>query len=415
MIVVVKIAWRNLWRKPRRTILTVVTIALGLALLLVVFGIGDGARSQIVESAVRIRSGHVVVQQREYNARRGIDRFLDSHETQLVKEWIATMEEVFPIQYIVSRSYASGLASSSNGSAGVQLIGIDPKAESKSLYLEDKVVEGVFLDSVSQNKVVLGEGVAQRLSLKVGEKLVLMAQASGSSEIKSQLVRIQGILKTGIEEYDQTLVLMLLPNFQSFLNLEKGVHQIAIVMNDATFSTELSSRGKERFPSIEVLSWEEAMPDLADLIRVDTGANYVFDFVLLLLISFTVLNTLLMSVLERGREFALLNALGLTPSKRFFMILYEATFMAMLASVVGGTIGYGLHQCLKFYGLPIDLFYSEGVSAAGVAMDPIIYSNLSMGRILFSLSLIFIMTLGLGLIPAWRARRPTNIHILGRV
>ena len=138
------------------------------------------------------------------------------------------------------------------------------------------------------------------------------------------------------------------------------------------------------------------------------------NIVLFLLIAFTVLNTLLMSVLERGREFALLHSLGLTPIRRFFMILFEATFMAALSAFLGFGIGYGVHLYLNIHGLPLDLLYSGELSAVGVTFDPVIYSDLSAARVLSSVGLVFILTLTLALVPAWRAAKSGDIHMLGR-
>ncbi|MEE8348573.1 MAG: ABC transporter permease [Acidobacteriota bacterium] len=414
MLIVLKIAWRNLWRKPLRTLLTVVTISLGLAVLLIFLGIGDGGHYQMIESAVRMGAGHVVIQKRDYYARGGIDRFLDRTEKKRAQEWVREMEELFPIQYALSRTYASGLASSADGSAGVLMIGIQPKSEREASRFDDKLIQGEFLDATSHNQVILGEGVARKLALEVGEKLVLMAQAAGSPEIQSLLVRVKGILRTGLEDSDQTLILLPLATAQSFLNLGEGIHQIALLMDNSGPSFEVAAKGKERLPSMEVLSWSETMPELVDFIRIDDGGNYIMNIVLFLLIAFTVLNTLLMSVLERGREFALLHALGLTPNKRFFMVLFEATFIAALSALLGFGIGYGAHLYLHIHGLPLDLFYSGDLSVAGVTFDPVIYSDLSAARILSSLALVFLLTLVLALVPARRAARSGDIHLLGR-
>ena len=166
------------------------------------------------------------------------------------------------------------------------------------------------------------------LTLRQGEKLVLMAQGVDSVEIRSRLVRVRGILRTGLEGQDQALALIPLGASQEFLDLGTQVHQIAFLLEDSRFSEELASIGQESFPALEVLSWGEALPQLRDFIRIDDGGSYVMNLIFFLLISFTVLNTLLMSVLERGREFALLHCLGLTPGRRFIMVLLEAFFIA---------------------------------------------------------------------------------------
>ena len=414
MSIVLKIAWRNLWRKPRRTLLTVSTISLGLALLLIFLGLGDGGHEQMIESAVHMGSGHVLVQQEGYQEQGGINRLLTPEEIRSVETWGQEMKGRFPIRHILRRTFVSGLASSADGATGVQLIGIQPLAEMQASDFDEKLIEGEFLNADDGDWVILGQGVAHKLALEVGEKLVLMAQGADSVEIRSRLVRVRGILRTGLEEQDQALALMPLGASQEFLDLGARVHQIALLMRDARFSQELADIGQQKLSALEVLSWGEALPELKQFIVIDDGGNYVMNLILFLLISFTVLNTLLMSVLERGREFALLHFLGLTPGKRFIMVLVEAFFIAFLSALTGFGLGYGVHLYLSRHGLPLDLFYSGELSAAGVAFDPVMYSHLSPARIFQSMVLVFGLTLLLSLVPAWRAAQSADVHSLGR-
>ena len=413
MSIVLKIAWRNLWRKPRRTLLTVITISLGLALLLIFLGLGDGGHEQMIESAVRMGSGHVLVQQEGYQTQGGISRLVSLEDVRAVETWGQEMTGQYSIRHILRRTFVSALASSADGATGVQLIGVQPSAEMEASDFEEKLSEGEFLDDNDGDWVILGQGVAHKLALELGDKLVLMAQGADSVEIRSRLVRVRGILRTGLEEQDQVLALIPLEASQEFLDLGTQVHQIAFLMEDSRYSQELADFGKQKFPALEVLSWGEALPELKDFIVIDDGGSYVMNLVLFLLISFTVLNTLLMSVLERGREFALLHCLGLTPARRFVMVLVEAFFIAFLSALTGFGLGFSVHLYLSRSGLPLDIFYSGELSAAGVAFDPVMYSSLSPGRIFQSMVLVFGLTLFLSVVPAWRAARSADVHSLG--
>lgn len=414
MSILLKIAWRNLWRKPRRTLLTVTTISLGLTLLLISLGLGDGGHEQMIESAVHMGSGHVLVQQQGYQEKGGVARLLSAEEIDSVESWGQEMKSQFPIRHVLRRTFVSGLASSADGSTGVQITGIQPRGEEQASDFAEKLIDGEFLTDQDRDRVILGEGVALKLSVEVGQKLVLMAQGAETQEIHSRLVRVAGILRTGLEEQDQVLLLLPLATSQEFLDLGAGVHQLAFLMQDARRSEELAALGQQRFSALEVLSWGEALPELRDFIRIDDGGSYVMNVIFFMLISFTVLNTLLMSVLERGREFALLHCLGLTPGRRFTLVVLEAFFIAALSALLGFVLGYGAHLYLKQYGLPLDLFYSVDISAAGVAFDPVLYSALSAARILQAMVLVFGMTLILSLAPAWRAARSADVHSLGR-
>ena len=411
---IVKIAWRNLWRQTRRTLLTVLTVALGLALLLISVGLGDGAHRQMIDSAVRLGSGHLIIQQAGYLESSEVGQVLSGPHLAEAEEWVEKNRTRFPIRQRLPRVFASGLASSADGAAGVQIIGIVPVLEQEVSIFHEKIVGGSFFKPEDSNSAVVGEGIARKLEVKLGEKVVLMAQAANSSEIQSQLVRVSGILRTGMDQYDQMLVLIPLKTAQELLQLGESVHQVAVFLDRADPAESLALLGKQDLPNLEILAWSEALLELRDFIRIDDGGNYVFHIFLFILIAFTVMNTLLMSVLERGREFALLDALGLTPSRRFAVMFVEALFVAIFSVAIGFVVGYSGHLYLHAYGLPLDIFYSGEIPVAGVIMDPVMYSELSLKRIFGSLALIVFLILVLSLVPALRAARTGNVHLLGR-
>lgn len=415
MKVLFTIAWRNIWRHTRRTLLTVGTVALGLTLLLLSIGLGDGGHYQMIETSVRLGSGHVVIQAPGYQQSRGAAKLIDSSAQHLALAWLDSVHDRFGIQAVLRRVFVSGLAASAEDSAGVQMIGIDPATEKTVSRFAEKLIEGKFLESEDSDDVVIGGGVARRLALKPGDKLVLTAQEVGGAELQSMLLHVRGVMRIGIEDLDEATVLLPLGTAQRFLKTGEGVHQIAVLLKDGRFAEPLARLGQERLPRLDVLSWAQALPELNDFIRIDDAGNYLFNAVFFVLIAFLVLNTLLMSVLERKREFALLDALGLTPDRRFSMVMLEAGFVALLSAVTGSALGLLGHTYFAVHGMPLDWFYAGEIAAAGVVFDPIIYSNLSENRILGCIGLVFLLTLLLALIPARRAARPADAYLLGRI
>ena len=418
MKIIFKLAWRNLGRNRRRTALTVVTVALGLALLLVTLGLGDGSHLQMIDNAVRMGSGHVLIQSRGYQAHGGVQRALREETRFRIRTWIERQGDASPVQNVVERVFASGLASSADGSTGVRIIGTQPGPESESSKFGEKLVQGEFVRPGAGDQAVIGSGVARKLRVGLGSKFVVLSQAAGSSELQSRLLRVSGILQTGLEDLDQSLVIIPLGVAQDLLLLPRQVHQVAVFVEDVEASGALAQRGRMDLPeSAEVLDWTEAMPELTEFIRIDDAGNYLFNGIFLLLIAFVVLNTLLMSALERKREYALLDAIGLSSSGRFFMMFTEAVLLALLSTSVGMTLGYGAHLYLESSGLPLDVFYQgEGeLSAAGAVMDPVLYSRLSAERLVASASVITSLTLILALFPAWRAGRRVSVQLLGRM
>lgn len=411
-MLVVRMAWRNLWRRARRTFLTVCTVSLGLALLLMSLGLGDGGHLQMINSAVRMGSGHVVIQAEGYQERGEIDSVLGAGELESIARWVEEEKRLGAIQDAVLRVFASGLASSADGSAGVQIIGVQPDFEARISLFAEKIVEGSFLEGTEASRVVIGAGVADKLEIGLGGRVVLMTQGANSDEISSRLVRVDGIMRLGLEDLDQSVVLMNLQDAQDFLSLDGQVHQVALFVRNVDSVDSLVAEARSALPGIEVLSWSEALPELRDAILVDDGGNYVFHVFIFLLIAFTVMNTLLMSVLERTREFALLDAVGLTPRKRFLMVFVEACFISVLSIGLGFLLGFSGHLYLAVYGLPLDAFYSGDMEAAGVVIDPILYSSLSLNRVLGSVVIVMLLTLALALLPAVRAARGGDIRLL---
>jgi ABC-type lipoprotein release transport system permease subunit len=411
-MLVVRMAWRNLWRRARRTLLTVCTVSLGLALLLLSLGLGDGSHLQMINSAVRMGSGHIVIQAEGYQERGEIDSALAAAEIESITRWVERERREGTIQDSVPRVFASGLASSADGSAGVQIIGVEPDIEARISLFAEKIVEGSFLEGTENGRVVIGAGVADKLEIGLGGRVVLMVQGANSDEISSKLVRVHGVMKLGLEEVDQAVILMNLEDAQDFLSLDGQVHQVALLVGNVDSVDSLVTKARAALPGVEALSWSEALPELRDAILVDDGGNYVFHVFIFLLIAFTVMNTLLMSVLERTREFALLDAVGLTPRKRFLMVFVEACFISVLSIGLGFLLGFSGHLYLSEYGLPLDAFYSGDMEAAGVVIDPILYSSLSLRRVLGSVAVVMLLTLTLALLPAVRAARGGDIRLL---
>ena len=411
-MVLLRLAWRNLWRNRRRTLLTTTTVALGLAVLLITLGLGDGGHLQMIDSAVRSGSGHVVIQAEGYQDLGGLEKTLSGRERQAITDWLEKARGDFDLVQLAPRISASVLGSSADGSAGVQLIALQPDAEVGISRFAETLVNGEFLTSEDSAKVVVGVGVARKLKLDLGDKMVLMGQGA-TGEIEAIVVRIKGLFRTGLEGADQALVLVDLSTAQEFLRLDQQIHQIAVMLRDVEQSSRLAVAARQAFPDLEILDWRQALPELADFIRVDDAGGYVFHFFLFLLIAFMVFNTLLMSVLERGREFSLLDALGLAAGQRFLLVLLEATLIAILAILFGMALGLSLHAYLAIYGLPMAIFSIGEATIVGVVFDPIMYSSLSTARILQAMLVVFGMNLLLALFAARRAALPGDIRLLG--
>jgi ABC-type lipoprotein release transport system permease subunit len=409
MPVVLRLAWRNLWRRPGRTVLTASGGALGLGFLLTMLGLGDGSHLQMIDAAVRTGSGHVLLQAREYQRRSGIELMVPAAVAADVQAWARARSEV---QAVLPRAFASGLLSSADGATGVRLAGVAPAAEAPVSRFAMRVSEGRFLRAGDGAAVVIGHGVARVLKVRPGTRVVAMAQGAGSAEVRSALLHVVGVVRTGLEDVDETLTLMPLPALQGFFGLDGSVHQVALVLHDQARTDAVARAAREAWPGLETLTWAEADPQLEAAIRIDDGGHYLFNGIFFVIIAFMVLNTLLMSILERRREFALLAALGLSRGRRLGLVLVEGGLIALLAVGGGLALGLGAHAYFALHGLPLAWFTSQEMETGGVLIEPVMYSALGLGRIAGAAGLVLGLVLLLALVAGRHAARSLDPNLL---
>ncbi len=399
-----RLAWRNLWRHGRRTVLTALGFAAGIFVLIFFLGLGDGLHEKMIETGIRLASGHVVVEPRGARERAGADLRLEPEVARAVRSVLASAELSRYLRGTAPRLYASGLLSSARNSSGVRVVGADPAREAGLSLLPERVVEGGFLDGGARTPpVVLGSVLARKLGVGVGGRVVLMTQAG--AEIESQLLRVRGIFETGMADVDGHLVAMRLVDLQALLGRPGAISEQAIFLrrgDDAEIVRSLIAERLRRRP-VAVLTWRKALPQLAEFIVIDDAGNYLFNAVLLVMVALGVLNTVLMAVLERRREFGLLAALGLRPAGIAAMVVAEGALLTALGAAVGLAGGLAAYRYFAAHGLDISAMSDASFTAAGVAIDTVVHFYLYPGRVRACLGFIALLGFGAALYPALRA------------
>jgi ABC-type lipoprotein release transport system permease subunit len=363
----------------------------------------------MIDAAVGMGSGHVLVQARGYQARRAVELVLPADSVSRVADWARRRDGVAAV---LPRAFASALLSSADGAAGVTLIGVDPPAEAAVSRFATRVREGRFVAAGDREAAVIGSGVARVLHAGLGSRVVVMAQGAGERDVRSSLLRVVGIVHTGLDEVDRSVLLVPLASAQELLALDGGAHQVAMILRDQAASAAGAAAARRAFPELEALTWAEADPDVDTAIRLDDGGHYLFNAIFFVIIGFMVLNTLLMSVLERRREMALLGALGLTPGRRWLMVMVEAAMLAGLAIGAGLALGAGVNLYFHVHGLPLTWFTEQPFESGGVLLDPVMYASLTVRRIAGSAALVFALTLALALVAARHAARSVDPGLL---
>jgi putative ABC transport system permease protein len=442
-LLIVKISWRNLWRNPRGTLLTALALGLGLALLLISSGLLDGGHEQTVADGVQLGPGHVVLQAKGYQDSGDQDLVLTAPEVTSIDEFLQTPPMKRTLRGVSARLLATGLLSSAANASGVAIIGVRPQDERSVSLIPQRIVQGTYLADDSSASVVIGVELARKLGVKVGSKVVLMTQVIGKSafadrgksafadgeksaaadktgsggEMKSTLLRVRGIFRTGLQPVDAGVIHLPLGVAQNLLGIEDHqVTQIALVLEQENDSVLVANDLRKLLSGkpVEILTWRESMPMLAQILRLDRSFNYVMNVVVLTMVGLGILNTILMRVLERRYEFGVCAALGLRPRQLAAMIIGESLALTSISLGIGLVLGLGINHYFATTGLDFRWIFGHSLPPA-LVFDPVLYSRLSLSRVTSSTSVVFVMATVISLYPAFRAARtelPDSLKVI---
>ena len=414
LFLLVKISWRNLWRNPRGTLLTALALGLGLALLLISLGLLDGGHEQTIADGVRFGPGHVVVQAKGYQDSSSDELLLPAQAVSDVQGFLKTGNIKHKVRGVSPRLLATGLLSTSASSAGVRIVGVIPEDERAVSLVPQRMVEGAYLTSNDKlSGVVIGDELARKLELKIGSKAVLMTQTltqagvktGAGDEMNSTLLRVSGIFRTGLQAIDANMIYLPLSSAQALLGVtDDRVTQVALLLaqeGDSPLVARALRKQLEGSP-VEVLTWRESLPMLAQILGLDHAFNYIMNGVILAMVGLGILNTILMRVLERRYEFGVSKALGLRPRQLAIMVVGESLALTAISLALGLALGLSVQHYFATAGLDLRWVFKTGLPPA-LVFDPILYSRLSVQRIVWSVSIVFAMATIISFYPAFKA------------
>jgi ABC-type lipoprotein release transport system permease subunit len=314
---------------------------------------------------------------------------------------------------VSERIIVLGLIYTADNSAGVAILGIDPASDMTRKTLEPEIIEGRYLKDNEKRGVLIGVDLARKLRTSVGGKAVVTAQ-DASGQISSQLVRVRGIFRTGISEMDGYFAQVSLPLARALLGVSEGATQLAIFLDNEKHQARIKREIELLIsgPQAAVFDWEEIMPDLVLFVQMDNAAAYIFMGIIMVVVALGILNTILMSVLERTREFGLMVALGMGPRRLLGLVVLETAFLSIVSLGVGAILGFGAHLYLAEHGLDMGFVSQEHLTMAGTIFDSVMYSELAPARVLLLLGIVFSVTFLAGVYPAIRAARVDPVRAI---
>ncbi len=396
-----KIALRNLSRNKRRTALTVAAIAFGLSLMIWTVNFQKGGYTMMIRTGISSMAGHVVVQAEGYQEEKEVTMMVQG-----ASGIASQLQAEFPDAVIASRITMGGLLTSTSTSAGAGLGGIQPGAEQQVQDLHEKVVEGEWLGD-DDREIVIGRGMADSLDVELGDKVVFMGQ-NGTDEVQSRMFRVKGIFRTGAAQMDGRMAFVHLSAAQELMDAEDVAHQVTVHLENPEDSFEATERALALVGrgDLDVLNWKEALPELAGMIQMDRSSGDFMMVIIGLIVAFGVLNTLLMSVLERTREFGVMLSLGMKPRQVFGLVLTEGLVLGGIGAAVG--LGLGLLFSLQavYQGIDYAAFTgTEAMEMEGIVMDTVMKGDWDPVRMTYYLIGGVLFCVCAAVYPAWAISR----------
>ncbi|MEN6475697.1 MAG: FtsX-like permease family protein [Syntrophaceae bacterium] len=402
-------AWRNLWRNRRRTLITLVAIAFGFLLSVSFTVFSDGYYGQMIDAAARMGAGNLTLQPLGYQTKPEAGKVIA--DTPVL---IRTVLKTAHVRFAAERVISQGMAGTAVDTTGAGILGIDPAAEGRRLFILDHVVQGSGLTSTSGSQALVGSLMARQLELKIGRKFVITT-TDRHGNVVSGLLKVCGVFTTGVDEVDRSIIVAPIDYLRALVGYAPSeATQVAVFLDSARHTDAVcaSLSLAARAHRAEALSWQVMMPDLAGLITLDKAGNYFFQTFIFLLIMAGILDTVLMGVMERLREFGVMLAVGMTPGRVWSLIMLETFWLGVVGLIVGALVSIPVYWYLHSFGVDLSPLMQEKQVAGGVVLDLFIRARFQAGHIANIFGGVFALILVAGLYPAFLAARTRPVETM---
>lgn len=405
-MLLLKMAFRNLLRQRRRSLLTGITMLVGYVLFAINTGFSQGAWGMMIDLVTRDHTGHAQIHAKGYLDRPSLYKnFADTPEL------YAAITSDPNVRAATPRIHASALAFVETKTTGVKLIGIDPDREKTTTRLANKVSDGVFLPATAAKQALIGRNVADVLKAKVGSELVLISQGADGS-VANDLFTVGGILGDAKDTSEQNNVYLHIADAQEYLMLGGKIHEIAILFADHKKAEKMTERlgatlATAGFRDLSAESWIEVEPEFYRTMQADRKGDDISQFIIMLIVAVGVLNTVLMTVLERTREYGVMAAIGTSPLRIFALIVIETGMLAILSCCIGAFLA----SFALWYFVAVGISYPEPVTIAGLTVTTL-RSEFSAIAYYKPLLIVTLTAVFVSVLPAIRAARIRPIDAL---
>jgi ABC-type lipoprotein release transport system permease subunit len=405
-MMIIKLAWRNIWRNRRRSSIILASVIIGLAATVFSDNVMRGFVQQTFENQLGASTGHIQVHAPEFRDNQIIENFIDD-----AGPIRAVLDNEPAIMTYAERVLANGIVSTARNSTGARIVGIIPEQETRVSTISSMIIEGTFLTG-SEREVLLSARLAKTLDVRLGERVVAMA-ANAEGSVGSDVFTVVGIYRSPNAAFDKVNLFVPSPDLQRMLGVGSRIAEIAMLLHDSQRANVVAERLQKKMgDTYEVLPYRDLLPAMVAYLEITEQSMAIFYAIIGLAMIFGIANTMLMSVFERINEFGVIKSIGLKDRSLFMLVITEAAILGFLG-IVGGAL-FGMLLTAPFFSSGINFgWFSEGLRAWGIGA--IIYPVVDPLGILEGLLVIEIVAICAAIFPAIRAMRLLPIDAMRHV
>lgn len=349
-----RIAWRNVWRQRRRTLLIAVGMGIMMALLVMYDGMVGGFEQAIYGNAIQLLGGNIQVHATGYSEKVGRKPLFPLADPDAI---VQAAEAQPNVVFASKRIVTGGLVTNREGAFSVSIIGVESDKEAQTSPVAKNISSGRYLNADDGDLIVIGQGLATAMEIEVGDRITMVG-GSVHEQTRQRTMQVVGIYDVGVPSVEKTTIYMSLAEAQQLFGLDGQVTEIIISLKQIGQEDGVINAINKSAPGYEVGSWETSFPDLKQVIDMKTSSMNVFGVFMLGIAAIGILNLLMMAVFERTREIGIIGALGLKPREIALLFLLEGILIGVMGAVLGGILGTLINGLLGYYGMDYTQFTS---------------------------------------------------------
>jgi len=399
------IAYRDLVRNRRRSILTLLAVALGMMVLIMMSGFIVGAMAGALDQNIHLNTGHLQLRDDSYEIEKL--SLLSRDLLQDSETLVAQAEALDEVQSAAPVLWTSGILSTIRESTGLKVTGLDP-ADAFHAPIRDGIVQGAYFTPDGRDELLLGKRLADDTNITVGQR-VSLAVGNANGQPDEAVFTVVGLFNTGIPSFDQNTAILPLAKAQTFTGVGNRTSSIIVMLNDLQ-DTEKAAAALSQTSGVKVLTWQDLNSIMMELIEMAGSFYYIIYFIVILVVAVIIANTLLMSVFERTRETGILAALGMKGRQLMLLVLFESTILALAGIIFGQILGFAAVTYLSKVGIT----FSEDAMASveGIAYGSKMYAEFAPDQAIILSIFMFVVVTLVSLYPAWYATRLDPVKAL---